>query len=163
MNYLDSHSFHLNFHAMKKTWIALIVLAVTAFSACAPKNNSGETAGSQPLVGTQWKLVELFGKPVSEADTNKEGFLLLQKDGRFSASAGCNTLLGGYELKEPMGITFQSNMASTMMACPNSEPEENLKKVLSETNAYQLAGNKLSLSKNKMAPFARFEASIKPK
>lgn len=140
-----------------------MLLAFAAFSGCAPKSNSGAATTNATLTGTQWKLVELFGKPIENGETQKAAFLLLKEDGRFSASAGCNTILGGYELKAPMGIQFQPNMASTMMACPNPEPEENLKKALSEANAYQLLGNKLSLSKNKMAPFARFEASMQPK
>jgi len=153
---------------MKKL-ATIVFIAALMLAACSPKTTPTTLPaaipenGNTPLVGTQWKLVELFGKPVEESDVKSAGFILLQKDGRFSASAGCNTILGGYDLKEPFAIAFKSNMASTMMACPNAEKEDQFKNVLAETNAYQLSGNKLSFSKNKMAPFARFEAVVKEK
>jgi heat shock protein HslJ len=152
-----------------KRLFTIVSLLAFGFMSCAPKTTPTTLPaaipenGNTPLVGTQWKLVELFGKPVEGSDVKSAGFILLQKDGRFSSSAGCNTILGGYELKEPFAISFKSNMASTMMACPNAEKEDQFKKVLAETNAYQLSGNKLSFSKNKMAPFARFEAVVQPK
>lgn len=152
-----------------KTRTILGTLIVLGLFACAPKTTPTTLPatipdnGNTPLTGTQWKLTELFGKAVAETDLKSAGFILLQNDKRFSASAGCNTILGSYDLKEPYSISFQSNMASTMMACPNLEKEDAFKKVLSETNAYQLSGNKLSFSKNKMAPFARFEAVVQQK
>jgi heat shock protein HslJ len=162
------HPYLKQIDPMKKIAITVMIAALL-LAACAPKTTPTTLPaaipenGNVPMVGTEWKLVELFGKPVEESDLKSAGFILLQKDGRFSASAGCNTILGSYDLKEPFAISFKSNMASTMMACPNLEKEDNFKKVLSETNAYQLSGNKLSFSKNKMAPFARFEAETKSK
>lgn len=161
---------HLNTQCLPmKRLFPIVSLLVIGFMSCAPKTTPTTLPatipdnGNTPLVGTQWKLVELFSKPIEESDVKSAGFILLQKDGRFSASAGCNSILGGYDLKEPFAIAFKPDMASTMMACPNAEKEDQFKNVLAETNAYQLSGNKLSFSKNKMAPFARFEAVVQPK
>ena len=148
---------------MKKRSISFLMI-ISLLMACAPKTIPSTLPATVPestnasLLGTRWKLVELMGKPVQESEWKQAGFLLLQANGGFSASAGCNSLMGSYTLKEPFGISFLPNMASTLMACPNQEKEDQFKKMLMEVNAYQLAGQQLSFSKNKMAPFARFEA-----
>lgn len=110
----------------------------------------------------RWKLVELMGKKVAEMDPEpaKKAFLYLDsEDNSMSGSAGCNNLIGSYELQEGNRITFDSNMASTMMACLNPEMEEAFKEVLSKADNYSLNedGAMLSLNKARMAPLARFE------
>lgn len=110
----------------------------------------------------RWQMVELMGEKVSEMDPkpDKAAFLYLDsEDNSMSASAGCNNLIGSYELQEGSRITFDSNMASTLMACPNPEMEEAFKEVLSRADNYSLNedGTMLSLNKARMAPLARFE------
>jgi heat shock protein HslJ len=148
---------------MKKTSLFVLIL-ITLIASCTKKSTvstipSAETA----LVGTYWKLIEIQGQPVDESKLSKPPFLLLNADGRLSTSAGCNTMMGGYTLKEPLGITFSPNMAATMMACPDMKMEDEFKAILAEVNNYAIAGNYLSLSKNKMAPLARFEKAVQPK
>lgn len=117
--------------------------------------------GKNPeLTGTRWKLIELYGKEFKESAMGKPGFLLLQLDGRFSASAGCNTLMGAYEIAMGTRIRFKPEMASTMMACPDMETEQRFKEMLLAVNTVSLFGSSLSLSSNRMAPFARFEAVV---
>lgn len=143
-----------------KNLLVVLVGTLALASSCASKSTSA-TSGTPALVGTYWKLVELNGQPFTSA--GKPGFLMLQADGRFSASAGCNTILGGYETKNNFDLSFKPNMASTMMACPDAQTEEQFKEVLSNVNNYAISGNNLSLSKNRMAPMARFERAVQPK
>jgi heat shock protein HslJ len=112
-----------------------------------------------PLVGTRWRLVELQGAPVAKNPENKESsYLQLDKEGRFSAFAGCNRMFGGYETKEAiLRISFKG-VASTMMACPDMKTEQILAEVLKIVDNYSLSGQRMTLNKARMAPLAVFEA-----
>lgn len=106
---------------------------------------------------TKWKLVELNGKPVKN-NSNKEMFIQLNKDNRYAAFAGCNNMMGSFELKEDaLRIKFTKG-ASTMMACPDMTTEQDFADMLEKVDNYSLNGNNLSLNKARMAPLARFEA-----
>jgi heat shock protein HslJ len=139
--------------------------------ACAPKvtNTNPPAQVNQDmnqgtsLVGIYWKLIELNGKTITETNPKIAGFILLKADGTMTASAGCNSLMGKYELKNVMGIQFNPNMATTLMACPDQKKEDNFKKMLASVDNYAVAGDTLSFSKAKMAPLARFEKSVEPK
>jgi heat shock protein HslJ len=110
------------------------------------------------LAGTYWKLTELYGEPIRDENPKRGGFIMFRPDGQMTASAGCNSITGTYTQKPGMGISFGTNMASTLMGCPNQAREDNLKKMLAEVNSYVISGNKLSFSVNKMAPAARYES-----
>ncbi len=148
---------------MKKNSLFVLIL-ITLITSCSKKSTVSTTPSAETaLVGTYWKLIEIQGQPVDESKLSKPPFLLLNADGRLSTSAGCNTMMGGYTLKEPLGITFSPNMAATMMACPDMKMEDEFKAILTEVNNYAISGKYLSLSKNKMAPLARFEKAVQPK
>lgn len=135
----------------------------TEIPAVEEKENSKENAmginRSYSIKGTKWKLTELMGKPFSAKEKEKQGYLLLMPEGRFSASAGCNTFNGSYKLDEGMRVSFGENMAATLMACPGrEEQEEQFKKMLLGVNNYTITGDILTLQINKTAPLARFQA-----
>lgn len=106
-----------------------------------------------------WKLVELNGQPVAKTDDmRKEPHMILHTAGkRINANGGCNSMMGSYELLPGNRIRF-TKMAGTLMACPNMEIEDQLRKVLEMADNYNLDGDKLVLNKARMAPLARFEA-----
>jgi heat shock protein HslJ len=115
-----------------------------------------------PLTGTAWRLVELSGQPVAAAAGAKAPHLLLQAEGgRFQGFGGCNSFSGSYALEEGGRIRF-SEVAATMMACPDMETESQLFKVLETADNYALTDRGLSLNGATMAPLARFEAAPKP-
>lgn len=149
---------------MKKTVLMALAGIAILLAACSGSKKPGANNGDKPLVGTYWKLVELMGKPVpDQSATGKPMYLTL--DGaqtRVSASAGCNVLGGSYSLDENNRIKF-GQMMSTMMACPDMEWEENLKKVLEMADSYAITGDKLQLHRARMAPLAQFVAATKPK
>ncbi len=110
------------------------------------------------LLDTQWRLVELLGKPVSPDNTKKSPFIFLNsKEKRFSGFGGCNTVSGGYELKAGGRLRF-TGMASTLMACPDMDIEQELFRILAMTDNFACDGQTLFLHKARMAPLAKFTA-----
>lgn len=121
-----------------------------------------QSAGPSPLTGTTWRLVELSGQPVAAAAGAKSPYLLLQAEGgRFQGFGGCNSFSGSYALEEGGRIRF-SDVAATMMACPDMETESRLFEVLGTADSYALTERGLSLNRARMAPLARFEVAQQP-
>lgn len=115
---------------------------------------------SNELLGRYWKLIELMGNVVEKnKESNKEAYIKLMKlDNRVLGNGGCNTLLGTFAHDpEKMTIRF-SQMASTLMACPNLDEEQEFKNVLEICDNYAVYNDTLSLHKARMAPLARFVA-----
>ena len=80
---------------------------------------------NSPMKKTKWKLIELNGKPIESSDKqSKVFFIQLNSENRYSAYAGCNNLMGGYELNEEILKIKFSKGASTLMACPDMETEQ---------------------------------------
>lgn len=106
-----------------------------------------------------WKLVELNGKQVAKTESMKrEPFMILKAQGnRVNGNGGCNSFGGTYTLLENGKIKF-SQMAGTLMACPDMAVETEFMKVLETADNYTINGDRLSLNKARMAPLARFEA-----
>lgn len=113
-----------------------------------------------PIInGIRWKLIELNGKKIEQKEKmDKDMFILFNNDNRYNAFAGCNSMTGGFELKEEtMQIKFTKGV-STMMACPNMTTEQEFAEMLEKVDNYSINGNNLSFNKARMAPLARFEA-----
>jgi heat shock protein HslJ len=53
------------------------------------------TKGNYSILNKKWRLTELMGKKITSNETmGKEAFLMLDdKENRYSASVGCNTIL----------------------------------------------------------------------
>lgn len=102
-------------------------------------------------------MIELRGQSYVKGDDEKEIFLFFENESsRFFGNGGCNSINGGYTLKEGNRISF-GNVASTMMACPSMEKEKIIAQILEETDNYSIADGQLSLNKARMAPLARFQ------
>ena len=110
------------------------------------------------LEETYWKLTELMGESVARPDPNgKEAHIILKSGNRLQGFAGCNSIMGTYEVTNKFSISF-SGVATTLMACVDMKKEDTLKKVLEQVDNYSIKGNNLSLNKARMAPLAKFEA-----
>jgi len=121
-------------------------------------SNLGDSKYS-PMKKTKWKLIELKGKPIESSDKqSKVFFIQLNSENRYSAYAGCNNLMGGYELNEELLKIKFSKGASTLMACPDMETEQEFAEVLEKVDNYSIKGDQMTLNKARMAPLARFEA-----
>ena len=110
-----------------------------------------------PLVEVHWKLIELQGAPVSNK-TGKEAFIIFRAQGkRVHGNFGCNNFHGSYTLEYGNRISF-SQMATTMMMCPDMELEQAFSEALRMADNYYVIGDQLVLNRARMAPLARFEA-----
>ncbi|EOR96751.1 protein of unknown function DUF306, Meta and HslJ [Arcticibacter svalbardensis MN12-7] len=145
---------------VKFTHCLAVVFCALSLSACGIFKKSGGDDAQKSTVITErrWKLVELAGKPVPDRVNGKEPFILLQqKEGRFSASGGCNGIGGTFTFQDNGRIKFSQGM-STKVACENMEIEIGLTKALKDADNFSLKGDDLSLNKARMAPLARFKA-----
>ncbi|PVY41131.1 copper resistance protein NlpE N-terminal domain-containing protein [Pontibacter virosus] len=111
------------------------------------------------LNGT-WNLVELQGKTINpkDFDRNQPSLIIALAEGRVSGSAGCNRITGTLE---PIGdrINF-GPLASTRMACPSMELENQFLEVLRDGELrYSVSEERLKLMLGGMeiAVFARVE------
>jgi copper homeostasis protein (lipoprotein) len=145
---------------MRPTVSLPIVLVVVL--ACAPKPAAGPPADSSaaaadstvaapaatpgvPLEGTAWRLVELDGKAVTApADSARAPGLTLLVDGhKVQGSAGCNRMMGSYQLS---GSSLKFGpLATTRMACPGMDAEQAYLKALGATTRYEIVGTTLTL------------------
>jgi heat shock protein HslJ len=115
---------------------------------------------SEPITEKYWKLKSLEGQEVKMAkNQQKETYFMLKTDeNRVSGFAGCNTFSGSYTLEEGNKIRF-SQMATTMMACPDLDfNESEFLKVFELTDNYTVKDDVLSLNIGRRAPLAVFEA-----
>lgn len=150
---------------MRNLILLFLLVASAAISCKSPMATS--TSQSKPqittpkheLLETYWKLTELNGKAVvTDTNMKKEIHILFKIEGnRVQGFAGCNNIMGTYELLEGNRIKF-SGMATTMMACPNMATEAEFNKMLNMVDNYTVNGKTMSLAKARMAPMARFEA-----
>ncbi len=137
----------------------LVALSILAFVAMRCQSSApGSNVPDASLKETYWKLTELNGQPIPVPGPDKREIHIILKNGdRLQGFAGCNNIMGSFEVKNDFSITF-SGVASTMMACPDMKTEDDLKKILEQVDNYTIKGNSLSLNKARMAPLARFEA-----
>jgi len=148
---------------MKLIYAYSVLLNLLLLQCSSSKTGSGTAdRNNVSLENTYWKLVELNGQPISDAEDGKKELHLVLKssDSTLSAFAGCNGVGGSYQLTSGNRLRF-SNMISTLMACPELEAENAFKKALETVDNYAINGDELSLNKAKMAPLARFKATKK--
>ena len=115
---------------------------------------------AEPITEKYWKLKTLQGKPVTMQDNQEREiyFTLKTDENRVMGFAGCNAISGEYKLKKGNRIRF-SNMATTMMACPDLKLNESeFLKVFELADNYTINGDELSLNVGRRAPLAVFEA-----
>ena len=140
--------------------ISLILGAVVLAFCLTTCGNARKTASntSIELAGIHWKLIELSGAPVGTDQSAVEPYIELDKyTHRFSGSAGCNRIMGSYQLKESGKIAF-SQAAATQMMCINMQLENQFLKIFDLVERYKIEGDTLTLAGAEDAPLARFTA-----
>ncbi|MDR2562670.1 MAG: META domain-containing protein [Prevotellaceae bacterium] len=137
----------------------LLVAACNTPKPASTGASSTEAKKTDPeLVEKYWKLVELYGNPVTVEENQKEAHLILKSDGTYNGSAGCNTLLGSYSLGAPGRISFSEGATTLKMCLKGMETEEKFKQVIKMADSYLVKQDTLLLHRARMAPLARFVA-----
>jgi heat shock protein HslJ len=105
---------------MRLLVVAATGLAFATMTACAPtpaaKPAAAAPAGGAALGGGEWKVFEINGRPIVTGSTPTITF----EEGRVFGAASCNRFMGGYTLSADGLKLEMSQMASTMMACPDA-------------------------------------------
>ena len=87
----------------------------------------------------EWLITEVDHAAVKTSE--KEPFIgFVREEGRIYGSAGCNSIMGTWEIdeKNPSAIDL-SKLASTMMMCPDMETERAILDAFSRVKSYQMA------------------------
>jgi uncharacterized lipoprotein YbaY/heat shock protein HslJ len=110
----------------------------------------GETCeraeGTARLTNTYWKILRLGDAELAVGEGRREPNLILRPDEeRFTATVGCNQLVGGYTHADE-ALSFGTT-ATTMMACepPLDAWEARLGDLLARTAGYRIDGQTLEL------------------
>lgn len=124
-----------------------------------PGETCERTTDKASLTNTYWKILRLGDAEVASAEGNREPNLILREDGAsYTATVGCNQLVGRYELTEDR-LSLGAG-ASTMMACPPplDDWERRLIGVIEATVAWRIDGQTLELLGPEGRPLALFQA-----
>ncbi|AQG79823.1 META domain-containing protein [Spirosoma montaniterrae] len=107
------------------------------------------TGGSESLYKYKWTLVELGGKSVTPAGNDRDAHLLFTPEdgGRVVGSTSCNRLTGGFTVEANNKLTFKPG-ATTRMACPEPNVENEFTAMLGQVNGFSVADKALSLTKD---------------
>jgi heat shock protein HslJ/membrane-bound inhibitor of C-type lysozyme len=100
---------------------------------------------SAALRGTEWRVLEIDGERPTFDDWRQRPTLRLDDHGKYTASTGCNTLTGSYEL-DPEGLRFLAS-ATTLIGCAPSvgAMERRFLDALGAVRQAQLAGLTLDM------------------
>jgi len=119
------------------------VVIVERFEKIHPGRACERRTARAELLETEWRLVEMGGKPVRRGQ-GQPTLLLTTAESRASGFAGCNRMMGGYVL-DGDGLSF-SQTASTRMACAEGmDLEQAYLAAIDATTAHTLAGQVLEL------------------
>jgi len=147
---------------MRFSALFLAVMAVGCQTHPAP-----ETAATPPppvrqapaaaLRETHWVPRELAGQPLRVPADTREPFLTLRANGTAEGNGGCNRFRGNFFSEQPGELTF-SPLASTRMACPAMQIENDFTRALAQARTYRISGDTLRLFDAANAPVVRLEA-----
>lgn len=114
------------------------------------ETSSEKTDLDKKIIEKYWKLIELNGQEVTfQENQRKEAhFILKTAENKVTGNAGCNTMMGTYELLGGNKIVF-SKMATTMMYCEGVENEQEFLNVFEAVDHYTLKEDTLYCSKIK--------------
>ncbi|MDT7827532.1 META domain-containing protein [Pricia sp. S334] len=148
---------------MKTKFATLAAIALTMVSCTTTKkmnqqSTDDKTMASNDITNSTWQLVRLEGDTIDQSnhDGEKVRFILNASGQTVTGYSGCNFFSGTYSLQSGNRIEF-SQIASTRMACPDAEiNEQGVLEVFNLADNYTLNGDQLMLNVGKRAPLAVF-------
>ena len=139
-------------------------VTVDRFDSLLPGGTCAERLPDAPLRDTRWMLTSLPGHDLSAMETRRAPHLVLRAGDapRLTATAGCNTISGSYDLGAE-ALTL-GPLAMTRMACPPplDGVERDFLAALQATRAARITGHRLDLVDADGTVRATFEADALP-
>lgn len=129
---------------MKILFRIAALIATIALTAGCCNCRSYQKKTRRPLEGTEWQLVQLDGRSVKAAP---ETFVLKLENGSVSGAGACNRLMGSYTTGERRALKI-GPLATTKMACPNLDQEQQFLRALESTTHYDMDGPMMLLLSN---------------
>ena len=129
---------------MKILFRIAALIATIALTAGCCNCRSYQKKTRRPLEGTEWQLIQLDGRSVKAAP---ETFVLKLENGSVSGAGACNRLMGSYTTGERRALKI-GPLATTKMACPNLDQEQQFLRALESTTHYDMDGPMLLLLSN---------------
>ena len=120
---------------LKSLFTALMLATLGACAAPGQPTAQANNAYRQTLTG-EWQIIRINGQPA--APDYRLSFDPAAQ--RFNAYFGCNRIMGGYQQQADQ-LNF-SDVASTMMACPDNADETPGLAALAQTHHWQTAATK---------------------
>ena len=120
---------------LKPLFTALLLATLGACAAPGQPSEKTNDAYRQTLTG-EWQIIRINGHPA--APDYRLSFDPAAQ--RFNAYFGCNRIMGGYQQQADQ-LNF-SDVASTMMACPDNADETPGLAALAQTHHWQTAATK---------------------
>ena len=116
-------------------------------------------AFAQSLTGTNWAFTQIGGELLDAQDRQRTQLQFDEKNGRMSATAGCNRMSGPYTQSGP-AIAF-GQIAMTRMACPPplAKRESNLVDALGGVRSWRIVEGNLILADANGAALLRLFAA----
>ena len=124
---------------MKKyLFLCLAVVGIAVFASC--KSQKAVVASFSDLDG-EWSVVELNGKKLDPADSKQ--LIVIDVAGKhLSGNAGCNRMNGNIEYTDAQkNIIKFPQVATTRMACPDMQAEQEFLEALNKVVRFQAEGN----------------------
>lgn len=124
---------------MKKyLFLCLAVVGIAVFAAC--KSQKAVVASFSDLDG-EWSVVELNGKKLDPSDS-KQLIVIDVARKHLSGNAGCNRMNGNIEYTDAQkNIIKFPQVATTRMACPDMQAEQEFLEALNKVVRFQAEGN----------------------
>lgn len=136
------------------------VVVVGRFTGVWPEETCERAMRGTSLTNTAWRIVHLGKTDIKAgAGATAPQLLLEEGEGRFSATVGCNRLMGKFT-RDGDKLTF-GPAASTMMACPPplDDWERQLTEALAATTSWRVNGEALELLDGTGMQIALFQAN----
>lgn len=129
---------------MKILFRIAALAATVALTAGCCNCRSYQKKTRRPLEGTEWQLIQLDGRSVKSEPGH---FTLKFESGSISGFGACNRLMGSYTTGERRALKI-GPVASTKMACPNLDQEQQFLRAIEATTHYDMDGPMLLLLSN---------------
>lgn len=131
--------------AMKKILVSFCLAAVmTGLSSC---GSSKYVAATVADIDGEWNIIEINGSSVVPAPGQAYPYIGFdQTTGRVHGNAGCNRLMGTFDVQAEPGRIDLSQLGTTRMMCPDMTVEQNVLNALAQVKRYvKLDGENIAL------------------